>query len=1297
MRSALLIRLPFLLLFLCVAAYCQPPGQKINPHTQIRWPINCTGPGHVYNYNGNTCIDMNAIQPNQQIVWPGNCAAAGMVYNLQTNSCFDTRSNVTAGTTTTLPAGSSATVTQRGTFPNYIWDFGIPAGTPGGSLSYPGVVTDNNGGLTMGSSVTSNQPMVDIRHPSFAGGAKCNGINDDTAALQAALNAVPTRGGNILIPSGGSTDSSAWCNIAHPENLTYPTTGVTTLYMSGVTQFGTTWTIPQGPVLNIIGYTGGVPTQFQGAGQSASMTIKPAGAGSPTGTLGSLNTGGASQSSFAVTTGGISTGQNTLTVTDPTSYNVGDWIATNATAAGNYPQFFHITNIAGNVLTLDANAVVGMTNTSGNLIGRIVQFTPSTMTGLVAGSSYYNTNSIIGGTGASITVTDKLTCNITSATRTSNVITATISTQCHIPVGALITVAGASDSTFNGSSLGGITFRLVTNDYVTGRATWKQTGQADATASGGTITGLNEDTVENTSLLSCTSTTCTGVFWRPHTSSSIWGLDSFVMNSNKISLIRDFQAGGSSGTGMVLQSFHGKAENVGAASQGCSGSQSNFGLTYWSSFMSFSGLSITSSCQPWGMRITNPFAAPQGYAGPVSIRDSFIMNGIHADHGGGVQVNLVNVTFDQATGAAVQFDPNNYWASAGPQFSFDNSGYNDNPVGFPTCFVYYEQPVVAGNALGATSIRKSGNGGCRVNEYYGGGLIDDGNAGSYLVNPGNTPKGPIGTYNDGARTIGEDRARQAGLAPAILPYASLPVNTNPSSWTTAGITITTGIDSPDGNANAGRLTVTSGTNSVIAYTYNVTPAVGDAIFYGGWVRTLTNGQKAIGGSTAAAFTMDNGGSSHFHCVTGSNTSNPFDAQIYDDTWHPLVGLCTVGDADGTAGQFKILLNARLASANDYWQPFMIYVPASANIPLRELYRWQKELLHGFVPSGAAAGQLYAGTPISLPADPTSALQAVTKNYVDARVGGTSQVLDFTTSAFPSGIGCSGSAGAYTCTGFPTGTHICTVYLISGGAGGGSGAVEPSGTAAFGGGGGSGGNELIMTVPCNAFGSGTTATVTFQVGAGGAGGTAQSGTGANGNAGGNGTTSYIFPASGFLGMNSSTASGGAGGTTTTGTGGSVASPQGSVNVCAGGAGSSGTASAASCFLAIAGPGGGAGGGGLVAGPTSGAGGAQTASVAQSQHTSRNGTAFLGTSLTGGANTGGAGQTPTYATITPASIAAVYGAIGGTGGGGSTTGNGGAGGAGMQCGAGGGGGGAAINGLSSGPGGNGGDGCIRIIVQ
>lgn len=78
------------LLLLTIAAAAPAHGQQISPHRDIRWPPNCNnGPGMMYNWLNNTCLDMNAIDPSHQLAWPANCAALGMVYNSQSNSCIN--------------------------------------------------------------------------------------------------------------------------------------------------------------------------------------------------------------------------------------------------------------------------------------------------------------------------------------------------------------------------------------------------------------------------------------------------------------------------------------------------------------------------------------------------------------------------------------------------------------------------------------------------------------------------------------------------------------------------------------------------------------------------------------------------------------------------------------------------------------------------------------------------------------------------------------------------------------------------------------------------------------------------------------------------------------------------------------------------------------------------------------------------------------------------------------------------------------------------------------------------------
>jgi hypothetical protein len=317
-------------------------------------------------------------------------------------------------------------------------------------------------------------------------------------------------------------------------------------------------------------------------------------------------------------------------------------------------------------------------------------------------------------------------------------------------------------------------------------------------------------------------------------------------------------------------------------------------------------------------------------------------------------------------------------------------------------------------------------------------------------------------------------------------------------------------------------------------------------------------------------------------------------------------------------------------------------------------------------------------PVTIAANTTGTAAGIT-------VAGT---YDFTTASYPSGLGCSGSGGSYTCTAFPTGTHMCVIYVVGGGPSGGSGAVCSSSSTCYGGGGASGADVTSITIPCSALGSGTTtASVPVYVGAGAAGGTAQSTSSSSGSAGSQGTTSYIGGNAGYLKIAANSGNPGGGGTTSNGSAGGAGAYSYSSNPCAGAAGGSGAGGTAMCFNSLnVGPGGGAGGAGLVAGTTA-AGGGAGASTFQ----------FFGSISNnyGGAAGGGAGRTPSYASAAT-STTYVYAPYGGTGGGSNCTGNGGTGGTGMFPGGGGAGGGAACNGYSSGAGGRGGDGVVRVII-
>lgn len=116
------------------------------------------------------------------------------------------------------------------------------AGPPGGSLSYPSVVSDGAGGLTLTNSVPALAPYADIRHPSYGG--VCNGSTDTASAIQAAINAAQGAGGNgvVSIPDN--------CYTANASGFTNPNTNQQlTINISGTWKIGSTFVKPKGSAI----------------------------------------------------------------------------------------------------------------------------------------------------------------------------------------------------------------------------------------------------------------------------------------------------------------------------------------------------------------------------------------------------------------------------------------------------------------------------------------------------------------------------------------------------------------------------------------------------------------------------------------------------------------------------------------------------------------------------------------------------------------------------------------------------------------------------------------------------------------------------------------------------------------------------------------------------------------------------------------------------------------------------------------------------------------------------------------
>lgn len=702
--------------------------------------------------------------------------------------------------------------------------------------------------------------MLDIRHPAFAGGAKADNVTDIGPALQAAWDALPPTGGEILLPC-----SPGACYWPNPNNFHWVNKGTVTWFLQGQLRTGTTLTIPRGIALNIIGKGAGGTAQFQSPGESALISVAGKSASGMLGTA---------------------------------------------------------------VSTPDGKAAS-------------VTFTPSTTTGLYPGTA--------------VTVAGALTCNISKVTRKNNNVTASFSSPCHIPAGVVVSATGVADGSFNGTHTNGAAggpFMVTDSDYPAQTLSWIQAGQ-DASSSGGTVTGLNEDTVEDVQITATTSKTATATFYRSHAATDRWSVVGVNLdNDTTASVLKDFSIS-SPGTGLwIQQSYESRIVNLGITSTSACGSdpRSNIysptvdvGLSTW---IHFEGVAFDSFCEPWSIHMQQPYDARYADDGPIYVDDSFILGGIKQDHGG-MGVFMRNSVCDQCARGVVSVDTSNYWNGNANVINIENTWLQDNPNGWSTCWVYQLAPGGAGVSFsgGGQGFRS-----CTVNDYFSGSVIAGGGPYDQKVS-----RGVLGTMLNGRNIDAEIRGEGASMSPSLIPFVTSNVGTDPASWGGTGAsycgTTSTTVLAPDGTRTAGSLVQKTGTFDIVGGE-KITPVAGDMILFGGWAYTANHGSRDV----SAAFFVDNGSSPHFTLSNGGSgtyqkaMSDAWDTMNVDDWWHPVVGFTSVTSTDGAANQVvRLGLSCDSTRTMNYWNPWMMYIPASAGIPLAEVMRWRQQLMHGAVP------------------------------------------------------------------------------------------------------------------------------------------------------------------------------------------------------------------------------------------------------------------------------------------------------------------------------------------------------------
>ena len=595
-------------------------------------------------------------------------------------------------------------------------------------------------------------------------------------------------------------------------------------------------------------------------------------------------------------------------------------------------------------------AIVGpsVTGTLGTGVSTGSQtFSPSTMTGI-----YPNTV---------LTVVESISCSFTAISRASNSVTATMSGNCHIAPGYYVTVVGVSDTSFNG------TFTVNKSDYVLNTLRWKQTA-ANATSTSGTLSGIGEDTIENVIVTGTTLSTATASFVHSHTSAAQWGITAVQITGMGEHVLEDLTV---SATGTAIWQYSSSNVHLNRVSVGSSAGPTAQALEINESFTNYYRDVIAQNfggTSSWGVRVTNTNTSTGNPAGNLYFDGGSISGGMKLDRTSGYPAGAIflrNMIVEQPTRGifAVDLSTGNHGLGI---LSAENILLQDNSLDYEDCAITSLYPTVSGTVKLTSSATDQINGthtqGCVSNPYYSGAIEFDTPTATPVLWP-NSGHGI--TTSNGRITETELRGIAADLHPSLIPYATVPVSAS-SGWSSnAACTVAQGTLSPDGQTGAITLTATSTGGSINPYNYTFTPAVGDWILVGGWI--FPHGSIASGGGYAglsligadtagSAYTVDQGSGAGPYIGTQS-----FEMPIYGDWWHPVAGAAKVVSADGAAHPLRLQIQCSANGTVDSWGHWMMVIPASAGFSDLEVARIRQQLLHGYVPSGAAANTL-ATTP-----------------------------------------------------------------------------------------------------------------------------------------------------------------------------------------------------------------------------------------------------------------------------------------------------------------------------------------------
>ena len=817
------------------------------------------------------------------------------------------------------------------------------------------------GSLELQSSITASSPVVDIR----AYGAVIDGATDIGPALTAAISQACSSSGAgvILLPCGG-TGPGTGCYLANPSTAMGNITGCSSqasliLRIQGTVKLGSTLIAPQG--VSLVCEGGGFAGEFTPRGPNCGVTAPQV--------YGSMGTAISAPgvSSFTPTFGSGAIASlpvnSAITIADTMSCNItsmtrnssGMVTATLSAPQCRIPADANITIAGAADPTYNKTVLVSTADYAGATMSWVD--TGVTSVSVTSGGSGYTSAPAVSFSGGS--------CGAVAGTATvsGGVVTAVNLTNqglgCLTAPTVVLTGGGGSGAT-------------------AAAAIWTA-----GSTTGGTVTGFNDDTFETVSITANTGTTVSANFAHAHSASAVWGAVGISAYPGTYGLhyFQGVSVGGNYGAGWWFPSDSTVLlDGVGGGESSYMSSipiefASTWGFhvknsTFLPTLGHFCGTGCGQQGYPYGVRLTSLYGSVNSSSTTWDEIDgnTFVGGGIKIDNNdqtgfagelGGLQVK--DVVFEQLAGPALMVDSR--YTAVNNEFTLTNDSIQDNFNLNSQYLLGYTDPVVPWGSVNFISPNPIE--GQLVNQYY---------SGSILVNGGQVPTLPrnfarIGELHDGNTVEQEFRGEGATFGPQIIPYATINVTTNPTSWLCSGCTVTTGLEAPDGSMTAGELVSTAGGGYTNVASYSpgtFIPQVGDWVIAGVWTMPGTNTTANPAQDCYQCFVVDasSASGSVLFDNTGKNYVYPqIMSTYYGDFWHPVVLANKVTYSPGTRTTIYMNLEAynTVGVGNRFWQPFLIYVPVSAKPSTMttaqwdaEIARWRQWLLHGVVPPNMPA-------------------------------------------------------------------------------------------------------------------------------------------------------------------------------------------------------------------------------------------------------------------------------------------------------------------------------------------------------